>query len=133
MAPASVTSVTGIVLFDALVEPDAGDPRLSVTVTAMRDPCLRTRAMPPRFPDTKIGLRRAVGSLPLPIGRRPRAPLWAIRWFPRRTSAPNPKLARQCRESDRELRVQRGTRIIELPVAFDSEARLSVCGECGEL
>src|SRR5215468_8564343 len=44
-------------------------------------------------------------------------------------SAPNPKFARQCRKSDRELRVQRGTRTLELPVAFDSEVRMRVCRE----
>src|SRR5262245_43265646 len=38
-------------------------------------------------------------------------------------SAPNPKFARMCRELDRELRVQRGTRIIELLVVLDSEVR----------
>src|SRR5262249_36270608 len=34
-----------------------------------------------------------------------------------------------CRESGCELRVQSGTRIIELLVSFDSEVRFGVCGE----
>ncbi len=35
-----------------------------------------------------------------------------------------------CREYDRELRVQRCTRIIELLVVLDSEARIRTCGKC---
>ena len=46
-------------------------------------------------------------------------------------SAANPKLAPHCRESDCELRVQSGTRIIELPVSFDSEARSGASREIG--
>jgi hypothetical protein len=34
------------------------------------------------------------------------------------------------REFDRELRVQRGTRIIELPVVLDSEVRIRTCRKC---
>src|SRR5690349_24066990 len=34
-----------------------------------------------------------------------------------------------CRESDCELRVQSGTRIIELLVSFDSEVRYGACGK----
>src|SRR5690349_3675327 len=34
-----------------------------------------------------------------------------------------------CRESDCELRVQSGTRIIELLVSFDSEVRFGACGK----
>src|SRR5262249_19556606 len=49
-----------------------------------------------------------------------------------RASAPNPKFARQCRESNCELRVQRGTRIIELAVSplipkFACECAARVC------
>src|ERR1700724_2374443 len=36
-----------------------------------------------------------------------------------------------CRESDCELRVQSGTRIIDLLVSFDSEVRLRACGKLG--
>ena len=36
-----------------------------------------------------------------------------------------------CRESDCELRVQSGTRIIELLVSFDSEVRFGACGRPG--
>jgi succinate dehydrogenase/fumarate reductase flavoprotein subunit len=36
-----------------------------------------------------------------------------------------------CRESDCELRVQSGTRIIELLVSFDSEVRFGACGKFG--
>src|ERR1043166_6591989 len=36
-----------------------------------------------------------------------------------------------CRESDCELRVQSGTRIIELLVSFDSEVRIETCGKLG--
>src|SRR5262249_12913347 len=36
-----------------------------------------------------------------------------------------------CRESDCELRVQSGTRIIELLVSFDSEVRYGACGIFG--
>src|SRR5262249_40549694 len=43
-------------------------------------------------------------------------------------SAANPKFALHCRESDCELRVQSGTRIIELLVSFDSEVRFGACG-----
>src|SRR5436190_5078344 len=56
--------------------------------------------------------------------RRPR------RGPPQHTSAPNPKFAGQCRESDRELRVQRGPRSMGLQVALDSEVRLRMCREC---
>src|SRR5262245_30599941 len=35
-----------------------------------------------------------------------------------------------CCKCDRELRVQRGTRIIELLVVLDSEVRLRTCREC---
>src|SRR6202011_5089611 len=38
-----------------------------------------------------------------------------------------------CRESDRELRVQSGTRIIELLVSFDSEVRYERAANSGEL
>jgi hypothetical protein len=34
-----------------------------------------------------------------------------------------------CRESDCELRVQSGTRIIGFPVSFDSEVRFGACGK----
>jgi hypothetical protein len=34
-----------------------------------------------------------------------------------------------CRESECELRVQSGTRIIELLVSYDSEVRFGACGE----
>jgi hypothetical protein len=34
-----------------------------------------------------------------------------------------------CRESGCELRVQSGTRIIELLVSFDSEVRFGACGK----
>ena len=44
-----------------------------------------------------------------------------------RTSAPNPKFAHIVRQEDCELRVQRGTRIIELLVSLDSEVRIRVC------
>src|ERR1700730_2407470 len=40
---------------------------------------------------------------------------------------------RNCRESDCELRVQSGTRIIELLVSFDSAVRFGACGNSGEL
>jgi hypothetical protein len=36
-----------------------------------------------------------------------------------------------CRESDCELRVQSGTRIIGLLVSFDSEVRIGACGKIG--
>src|SRR5262249_11755350 len=36
-----------------------------------------------------------------------------------------------CRESDCELRVQSGTRIIKLLVSFDSEVRYGACGIFG--
>src|ERR1700756_3434653 len=36
-----------------------------------------------------------------------------------------------CRESGCELRVQSGTRIIELLVSFDSEVRIGMCGKIG--
>jgi len=49
----------------------------------------------------------------------------------RRTSAANPKFARNCRHSDCELRVQSGTRIIELLVSFDSEVRFGTGGKLG--
>src|SRR6266545_1922206 len=39
-------------------------------------------------------------------------------------TAPNPKFARRCRESNREPRVQRGTGIIEVLVSLDSEVRM---------
>src|ERR1043166_8192454 len=38
---------------------------------------------------------------------------------------------RNCRESDCELRVQIGTRIIELLVSFDFEVRYGACGKLG--
>src|SRR6266566_10166184 len=38
-----------------------------------------------------------------------------------------------CRQSGCELRVQSGTRIIELLVSFDSEVRYGACGKLGEL
>src|SRR5262245_57636872 len=41
------------------------------------------------------------------------------------TGAPNPNFAHNCCEFDRELRVQRGTGIMELPVVLDSEVRKS--------
>src|SRR5262245_11181077 len=84
MAPMSVTGVTGIALFDAVVEPSAGYRRLSVTVTAMNDPRVRTEPMPSRFSDTKIGPQPAFGSRLLPHWRQAWARLRAIRWFPQR-------------------------------------------------
>src|ERR1700740_824063 len=45
----------------------------------------------------------------------------------RGTSAANPKFAHHCCRGRCELRVQSGTRIIELLVSFDSEVRLGAC------
>src|SRR5262245_12843480 len=50
-----------------------------------------------------------------------------------RSSAANPKFASYCRESDCELRVQSGTRIIELLVSCDSEVRYERAANSGEL
>ena len=46
-------------------------------------------------------------------------------------SAANPTFAQDCRESDCELRVQSGTRIITLLVSFDSEARIGPSRKIG--
>src|SRR5215813_5842399 len=57
-------------------------------------------------------------------------------------SSPQPQFAlvprtrslhHNCRESDCELRVQSGTRIIELLVSFDSEVRIGRAARLGEL
>src|SRR5262249_43055511 len=45
------------------------------------------------------------------------------------TGAANPKVAHNCRESECELRVQSGTRIIELLVSRDSEVRFGAGGK----
>src|SRR5262249_58521114 len=74
-----------------------------------------------QLPERGFGLR--VGhdlAITLPLAHAPRNELRPLRAevddkdFVVHTSAPNPKSARQCRKSDRELRVQRGTTIISV-------------------
>src|SRR5207244_9150420 len=74
-------------------------------------------------------VRQPAGRVPQSAapGERPRVTPTGFRW-PKSALVPRTRSSRiSCREFDRELRVQRGTRIIELLVVLDSEVRKRGC------
>src|SRR5262249_9843542 len=83
--------------------------------------------LPPATHERKAGgamrMKPKFGGMATKSHIRRRAPLTLV---PRTRSSHD-----NCRESDCELRVQSGTRIIDLLVSFDSEVRIGVCRMLG--
>src|SRR5690349_20073038 len=88
-------------------KPGATDPKLVICLTS-------------RLPHARIGGAKGVRISKLLVVLR----FDAVTLVPRTRSSHH-----NCRETDCELRVQSGTRIIELLVSFDSEVRYGACGK----